>query len=442
MARRRLIILTRFPDPGKSKSRLIPVLGPDGAAEIHSRMTEHTLDTALGLGLRRSQSLEVCYTGADEAAMRGWLGAGRHYVLQSEGDLGRRMAHAFGRAFSERRRHVVLIGTDCPALSTAHLRQAFAFLRTTDAVIGPALDGGYYLLGLRRMVPELFTGIPWGGDEVFQRTREKLRRAGLSVRELPPLGDVDTPGDLDTWEKVRTQALSIVIPALNEEARIGETLARCLEAGDPLELIVVDGGSRDRTAAVAQKAGARVLVSHPGRGSQMNLGAGAAKGDILLFLHADTLLPEGYDRLIRSALRTPSVVGGYFRLRFSRSSPLLRYKERTINLRTRVFRMPYGDQALFVRAPVFSLAGGFPDIPIMEDVELVRRLRRMGKLAYVRNAAVSTSARRFTRLGTLRATLRNKATFYGYRLGLSPDRLARWYYRDTEQDPASSDFEM
>jgi rSAM/selenodomain-associated transferase 2 len=238
------------------------------------------------------------------------------------------------------------------------------------------------------------------------------------------------------------QTLSIVIPALNEEARIGETLARCLEAGAPSELIVVDGGSRDRTAALAEKAGARVLVSRPGRGSQMNLGAGEAEGDVLLFLHADTLLPEGYDRLIRSAFQDPAVVGGYFRLRFSRSSPLLRYKEGTIDLRTRVFRMPYGDQALFVRAPVFSLAGGFPAIPIMEDVEFVRRLRRMGKLAYVRNATVSTSARRFARLGMLRATLRNKATFYGYRLGLPPDRLARWYYRGTEQDPDSSDFEM
>lgn len=442
MGRRRLIVLTRFPVPGKTKSRLIPVLGPVGAAAIHSRMTEHTLDTAQALGLHRSRSLEVCYTGADEAAMRGWLGEGRHYIPQSEGNLGRRMAHAFGRAFSENKRRVVLIGTDCPALSTAHLRKAFSLLRTTDAVIGPALDGGYYLLGLRRMDQEIFSGIPWGGDAVCRRTREKLRRAGFSVRELPPLGDVDTAADLDMWEKVWTQALSIVIPALNEEARIGKTLARCLEAGDHPELIVVDGGSRDRTAALAGKAGARLLVSRPGRGPQMNLGARAAEGDILLFLHADTLMPDGYDRLIRSALRAPSVVGGYFRLSFSCSTPLLRYQEGTIDLRTRVFRMPYGDQALFVRASVFSLAGGFPDIPIMEDVEFVRRLRRMGKLAYIREAPVMTSARRFARLGTLRATLRNKITFYGYRLGISPDRLARWYYRGSEQDPASSDTEI
>jgi rSAM/selenodomain-associated transferase 2/rSAM/selenodomain-associated transferase 1 len=405
-------------------------------------MTEHTLKTALGTDLRRTGSLEICYTGADRAGMQGWLGEGRLYSSQGEGDLGQRMERAMSRAFAQGKRRVVLIGTDCPALSSAHLRQAFSLLRGADAVIGPALDGGYYLLGLRRMHAGIFTQMPWGGDQVFSRTRERLCRAGFSVRELPPLGDVDTPSDLDAWTRVRAQALSIVIPALNEEERIGRTLARCLETETRPELIVVDGGSRDRTAALAEEAGARVLFSRPGRGPQLNRGAGAAAGDILLFLHADTRVPSGYDRLIRSVLRDPSVVGGYFRLGFSRNSPLLRYKQGSIDLRTRVFRMPYGDQALFVRASVFSLAGGFPDIPIMEDVELVLRLRRLGKLAYVRESRVVTSARRFARLGTLRATLRNKITFYGYRLGFSPHRLARWYYRGTDQDPASVDTEV
>jgi rSAM/selenodomain-associated transferase 2/rSAM/selenodomain-associated transferase 1 len=428
MDRQRLIIFTRYPVPGRTKTRLIPALGREGAAELHRRMTEHTLWVARGGGFAKPGCLEVCYSGGDLLSMRNWLGDPWGYRPQSGGDLGERMAHAFQAGFAAGKRRIVLIGTDCPGLSSAHLRLAFLSLRNHDVVLGPSHDGGYYLLGLRRMVEGLFSGIAWGGRQVYAQTLKKARAAGLLIRVLNPLSDVDHPEDLDFWYRAERSALSVVIPTHNEEDHIGETLSH-LDCGAEKEVIVVDGGSRDRTAETAEKSGARVMVSPSGRGIQMNAGARSARGDVLLFVHADSLMPPGYGSLIRTALRDPQVVGGYFRMRFFPSTFFLRYLELTVDLRTRIFRLPYGDQGYFVRASVFALSGGFAEIPLMEDVEFIKRLRRLGRLAYIQSP-VKTSARRFERLGAMRALLRNRLTFLGYKLGVSPERLARWYYKD------------
>jgi len=433
MNRNRLIILTRFPIPGKAKTRLIPALGPEGASDMHAQMVEHTLSSARILEQKQPGLLEICYAGGEKNDMRQWLGSDLRYAAQGQGDLGSRMMEAANRGFMQGNQRVVLIGTDCPGLTAAHLQFAFYALRDHDVVIGPSLDGGYYLIGMRRMNRALFEGITWGSDRVLQETRAKARTAGLSVGLLNALQDVDTPEDLKEWEGIQRQTLSIVIPALNEEERIQKTLSNT-EKIEQSEQIVVDGGSRDCTVAMARAGGARVLVSSPGRGPQMNVGAEAASGAILLFLHADTLLPPDAGHLIRSALQDPAVVGGYFKLRFRPRSFLLRFKEWTINLRTRLLQRPYGDQAYFVRASVFPLVGGFPDIPLMEDVEFIRNLHKIGKLVLL-PASVTTSARRFVQYGIFKATLRNKLTILGYRLGMSPKNLAHWYYRGMAQDP-------
>ncbi len=428
MDRRRLIIFTRYPVPGRTKTRLIPALGPEGAAELHRRMTEHTLWAARGSGIAKPGCLEVCYSGGDLLRMRNWLGDPWVYRPQSGGDLGERMGHAFRAGFAAGKRRIVLIGSDCPGLSSAHLSLAFLSLRNYDVVLGPSHDGGYYLLGLRGMAEELFSGIDWGGRQVYAQTLEKAGSAGLLVRELASLPDVDRPQDLDFWHRAEHSALSVVIPTRNEEVHIGKTLSH-LDRGSEGEVIVVDGGSRDRTPEVAEKAGARVMITRPGRGIQMNAGARNARGEILLFLHADTLMPSGYVSLIRAALRDPRVVGGYFRMRFFPSTLFLRILEKTVDLRTRLFRLPYGDQAYFVRASVFALSGGFAEIPLMEDVEFIKRMRRLGRLVYL-PSPVRTSARRFERLGGIQALVRNRLTFWGYKLGVRPERLARWYYKD------------
>ncbi|MQY57899.1 glycosyltransferase [bacterium] len=238
---------------------------------------------------------------------------------------------------------------------------------------------------------------------------------------------MDVPEDLSVWEKASNQFLSIVIPTLNEEAHLGKTLERIGQMSDG-EVIVIDGGSQDNTVPIAEEWGAKVIRARPNRGEQMNRGAREASGDILLFLHADTLLPEDYPGLIREAMTEPGVVGGAFAWKVEPSTPILRYLERNVAWRTRIFRMPYGDQAYFVRTAVFREMGGYADIPLMEDVEFIRRLRKIGRLVFIPKPVV-TSPRRYEKLGLVRTALRNKLTLFGYYLGIPPDRLAKFYYK-------------
>jgi rSAM/selenodomain-associated transferase 2 len=219
-------------------------------------------------------------------------------------------------------------------------------------------------------------------------------------------------------------AVSVVVPTLNEAAVLGRTL-EALPTGFA-EVVVADGGSTDATVAIAREHGARVTASPPGRGPQMNAGAAAAKGDVLLFLHADTVLPTDAPARIAAALAEAGAVAGAFRLGIDSSDPRLRLIARAANLRTRLTGVPYGDQALFVRRDAFDAAGGFPDVPIMEDVELGRRLKRLGRIVVV-PARVRTSARRWEREGIVRTTLRNAVLITLYLLGVHPRRLARWY---------------
>jgi len=222
-------------------------------------------------------------------------------------------------------------------------------------------------------------------------------------------------------------SISIIIPALNEAEFIAGTLASIpKEAG--LEVIVVDGGSRDDTPDIAQSLGALVLFSSPGRARQMNLGAATSNGDILLFLHADTRLPEGFSRHIRQCLRDPRVVAGAFRLSLAPPIKGSAFIEKMANLRAEKWHLPYGDQAIFVLARKFKELGGYKEIPLLEDVDLVRRLRRVGRLAVI-PVPVATSSRRWKKLGVWRTTWINQIVLTGYFLGIPPRKLASWYYR-------------
>ncbi len=194
MARQELLVFTRYPEPGKTKTRLIPLLGLQGAAELHRQMTEATLKKVKVL---KDVSVVICYTGTTVVSMKSWLGNGLDYREQCQGDLGERMYDALSASFTlVSDSHVVIIGTDCPDLSPAIINQAFQSLSSHDLVLGPALDGGYYLIGVRSAIAQLFQGIPWGTEKVFTQTQATAKALGLRVFELPLLRDIDRPEDL------------------------------------------------------------------------------------------------------------------------------------------------------------------------------------------------------------------------------------------------------
>lgn len=224
-----------------------------------------------------------------------------------------------------------------------------------------------------------------------------------------------------------TIALSIIIPTLNEEHVLGRTLAR-LQKKNSCEVIIVDGGSSDTTVAIAQKTGCKIIFSPKGRSRQMNLGAAEATGEVLLFLHADTLLPDNFSALIFDAVKRPGFVAGAFSLAIDSPSKSLAFIARLANLRARMLNLPYGDQALFTTRKVFSAIGGFPEIDIMEDFVFMRKMKKEGRILILPECA-TTSARRWENLGILRTTFINQLIICGYSLGVSPATLAGWYRR-------------
>lgn len=340
---------------------------------------------------------------------------------------------AFQIAKGDGYQEIVAIGADCPSVDAAVLDQAFDALRSHDVIIGPASDGGYYLIGMHSPRPEMFQDIDWGTPRVLEQSLDKFERLGLRVARLDTRPDVDEPVGLAVWEAVRNKGtgdsparprLSVIVPALNEEEFLYETLSSLGERPD-IEIIVADGGSTDHTCAIAGVCGARIVRSAQGRAIQMNAGAAVASGDVLVFLHADTRLPFGFFQQIASCLDVAGVSAGAFRFAVDDARLALRLIEAGANWRSTWLQFPFGDQAIFLRRETFQQAGGFRDLPAMEDYDLVQRLRKVGRIV-IASSAVITSARRWLTRGVWRTTFDHLLMILGWNFGRSPHRLARW----------------
>jgi rSAM/selenodomain-associated transferase 2 len=222
---------------------------------------------------------------------------------------------------------------------------------------------------------------------------------------------------------------SVVVPVFQETALVNELIRHVREVGGGhrVEIIVVDGDPAGSTLAAIEDIEVRRLLSSRGRGSQLNRGVCGAKGGILLFLHADTMLPENAFDAIAHAFEDASLVAGAFDLGIASSRPAFRMIEKLASCRSRITRIPYGDQAFFIRAAYFRAIGGFKDIPIMEDVDLMRRIKRGGGKIIILNERVRTSARRWEDEGVIYCTLRNWALMAAYLLGARPEKLLRFY---------------
>lgn len=476
-----LLIFGRYPIPGKTKTRLIPALGPLGAAECHRRLTERTVAIARSFVNRTllscPTSIGFYYDGGTTAQFQRWLDnrdgcksaeSQIDFQRQCNGDLGQRMRCAITESFKNGASKVLLVGTDLPDLAPEHFEAGFEALNTHDLVLGPSMDGGYWLVGMgnksikssialknkrdhqNRKTADIFDHIDWGTEQVLAQTIAAAEKLNLKTYQLDLLNDLDTPDDLKGYElnmaknqenrenpvgakKEETGELpliSVIIPALNEASRIGSSIKSALHLNS--EIIVVDGGSRDDTVLVAKEAGAtKIITGVRGRAPQQNLGAQAAKGEILLFLHADTILPPDYAESLFISLLDTDNIAGAFSFKTDSSTPLMKLVSVGVNLRSRWLKMPYGDQALFFRRAVFYKSGGFPQSTIAEDLLLIRALTmgrsiKRGKLAIL-PACVITSARRWNSVGILRTTIINLTILSAILLGVSSESLA-WLY--------------
>lgn len=220
--------------------------------------------------------------------------------------------------------------------------------------------------------------------------------------------------------------ISVIIPALDEEAELAGAIASARTSPEVCEVIVVDGGSVDATRDLATAHADRLLLAPRGRAVQMNAGAAAARGDVLLFLHADTRLPRDFAAAIAEAMADPRVVGGRFDVRLVPSSPLLALVAALMNTRSRLSRIATGDQAIFVRRAIFAAIGGYAPLPLMEDIAFSRGLKRRGRIACLRTA-VETSSRRWRRKGPLRTILLMWWLRLLFFCGVSPAWLRRRY---------------
>jgi rSAM/selenodomain-associated transferase 2 len=226
---------------------------------------------------------------------------------------------------------------------------------------------------------------------------------------------------------MNTKKISVIIITLNEEELI-EGLMLLLRGISDTEIIVSDGGSIDRTCRVAGKYTDKIIRGDKGRGRQLNAGAALATGDVLWFLHADSAPPDNFKHHILKTLEKSDVAGGAFTLEIDSNLSSLKFISRVVELRSKISGIPYGDQGIFVKRDVFEKINGFQDIPLMEDIEFGRRLKKEGRIEILK-PRIKTCARAWERYGVLRTTLRNWAYVTLFLMGYSPYKLYERYYR-------------
>jgi uncharacterized protein len=434
-----ICVLAKPPLAGRVKTRLAADIGDSAAA----RLARAFLDDTCG-GLRKALEWAAPALAIDGAP--GVDVSGFELWPQGGGDLGARLESALRRAL-DRRPIAIAIGADTPDLPPALLAAARAALREADAVFAPSEDGGFSLIGVRSCPAGVLSKLPWSAPRTLEKTRRAFERRALRTATIGAWSDIDTLADLSRVrrriaaghsrapatqraadELLPVPRVSVVMPVVDEEQRISAQLDALIAEPRLHEIWVVDGGSRDRTLALArQRAGVGVLSAPRGRASQLNAGARAAGGDVLLFLHADVQLPESFLDWIALALRDPMVVMGAFRTFTldergqARWAPLLRLAD----VRSRTTSLPYGDQAPFVRRAAFSRVGGFPEQALMEDYELARRMKQIGSVRTLRES-VRVSGRRFLARPFYYTTLVNLFPLL-YRAGVPATLLARAY---------------
>jgi len=479
-ASKAIAIFLRYPQAGKVKTRLAAGIGDEQARRIYCKLLRRTLGIAADFkGTNADIEIILFCTPAEKReALTAMLPGPWQFAVQQGTHLGERMQRAIEQTLARGHRHVVLVGTDAADLQATDFADAFQALAAGCAVLGPAADGGFYLIGLNRPCPSALTPPQWGGPEVFGRTRDLLTKAGFEVRTGQERKDIDRPEDLDflDCQAFMRAKLSVIVPTrkpIEELSPLMKMLATGLWPDD--EIIVSSSASQSLPAIEQTTAKTRqnrasssfpsfrrkpetrilqqlstpagavltadgncatnfasdhcvlIVYSPVGRGAQMNRGAQAASGDLYWFLHDDSVPPCQFAYHVRKLLTLPGKSLGCFLLDFSPSNRTLDLIARWANFRTVHFGRPYGDQGLFCRAEVFHHLGGFHKAFLMEDVDFVHRAKRLGGLMVIPEKLITSSAR-YLRKGVLRTSLHNHWTVFLHLAGIKDRKLYSLYY--------------
>ncbi len=419
-----LIYFIKAPVLGKVKTRLAKSIGEESARLFYEQLVERLLS-------RKPENCDIfiAYDTCGVTCKRPTYLENHTLFLQAQGDLGHKMSEAFKHVFSLGYSQALLVGSDIPDVDEAILEEAFALLCDSDAVLSPTFDGGYYLIGFHAttFTCKAFEGIIYGTSSVFEQTKEHLRP--LHVKHGKRLRDIDTLEDIKAYSPQvlpKLPHISVIIPVYHEEETLLQTVESLRQnaSQNDIEIIVVDTHELTTINRLHVK-GIRTGMAPKGRASQMNEGALMAQGDILVFLHADTRLPKAWDSLVEEALHVNKA--GAFSLGIDDTHFAFRFIETMANIRTKLTHIPYGDQAHFFQASFFKELGGYAKIPLMEDVELMKRIKKQGEPITLLHEKVLTSSRRWHKEGILYTTLRNRVLSFLYWVGINPKHFIKRY---------------
>ncbi|MEL3904200.1 MAG: TIGR04283 family arsenosugar biosynthesis glycosyltransferase [Treponemataceae bacterium] len=434
-----IIIFTRVPIPHKTKTRLMPVYTPEECAALHSAFLRDIYTAAK----KTNKTIFVFYTPDDAVQLLAeCLGTWENFFVQEGADLGARMLHAIQTVLQRGFSSCVLIGSDIPEMSAEIVQLAFSALDKSDIVLCPVSDGGYCLIGMKKIIREAFDIPQYGTATVLENTVRALKEVNYTVSVLPVLHDIDTLQDmLDLMTRLKQdpsipcthtrkylnahKKISVIIPIYNEAEQIIKLQHELKKLSD-CEIIFADGGSTDNTLSLIEKQ-YTVIQTKKGRAFQMNEGARQSSGAILFFLHADSMLPRNAAEKIRTSVQRYRF--GCFRISFTTRNLFFTVCAFMSNVRARVLKIPFGDQGIFVERNVFFESGGFPELPIMEDYQFSRNMKRKKEKLGVAKATIITSARRYGNsfLSQMRTARQMFYLQFLYRRGKNIEEIAAQY---------------
>ena len=404
--KRAVIVFTRVPVPGRTKTRMMPYFSPVECARLHENFLKDIAQECEKV----NADIFVCYTPQRGKAYLKTIFKGvEDYIPQMGAGLGERMYQAIGYVLGKGYDSCVLIGTDIPELKASDLEYALRLLDVNDVVFGPTVDEGYYLVGMKRPIREAFEKKTYGTGNVLEQTVVPLKEMGLTVGHVRRLQDMDDREDITCYRSrmrvqkslqktytgrylLKKQKISVIVPVYNEETTIEKLQEQLLPLQKNCEIIFVDGGSTDATISMIDPS-FKILRSPKGRANQMNLGARESKGDILFFLHSDSELPKKPLEEIREVMK--DYEAGCFGIAFH-SRQFFMWTCRVIsNHRIKDRKVMFGDQGIFITRELFFEAGMFPNLPIMEDYQFSLTLKEMGVKLGIARHRIYTSDRRF-----------------------------------------------